>query len=199
LATRKTTVPTGDEKTKTPARRAGTATAAKSASASATKAAAKKTSTKAAAGPKKAPARKTPAKEVSARKSAPPPPAEKVAPTELELSGPSWEAARVAAEAALEKKATDVAILDVRGLTSYADFFVVASGGSDRQVSAIADSVEEKMKKAGNRPIGMEGYQQGHWVLIDFGDVIAHVFFEETRAFYDIEGLWADARRIPLE
>lgn len=112
---------------------------------------------------------------------------------------PSFEAAQIAAKAALDKKAENVVILDVRGLTSYADYFVVASGTSDRQVSAIADAIEEQMKKAGHRTIGVEGYTRGHWVLLDFGDVVAHVFYEEARAFYDIEGLWADARRIPME
>ncbi len=113
--------------------------------------------------------------------------------------GASFETAKIAANAALDKKAENVVILDVRGLTSYADYFVVASGSSDRQVTAIADSVEEKMKKSGHRTIGVEGYTRGHWVLLDFGDVVAHVFYEEARAFYDIEGLWADARRIPME
>lgn len=108
-------------------------------------------------------------------------------------------AARIAAEAALGKKAEEVMILDVRGLTTYADYFVLATGTSDRQVMAIADSIEETMKKAGHRPIGTEGYTQGHWVLIDFGDVVAHVFYEDTRNLYDIEGLWADAPRIFVE
>lgn len=118
---------------------------------------------------------------------------------DAEAVGAGLAAARIAAAAALDKKAEDVVILDVRELAGYTDYFVVASGTSDRQVSAIADSIEEKMKKAGHRPIGMEGYSKGHWVLIDFGDVVAHVFYDEARAFYDIEGLWADARRMPLE
>lgn len=113
--------------------------------------------------------------------------------------GAGLEAARIAAAAALDKKAEDVVILDVRELAGYTDYFVVASGTSDRQVSAIADSIEEQMKKAGHRPIGIEGYTRGHWVLMDFGDVVAHVFYDEARAFYDIEGLWADAARMPLE
>ena len=113
-------------------------------------------------------------------------------------NGVALAAARVAAEAALDKKAEDVVILDVRGLVSYADYFVVASGTSDRHVTAIADAVEEKMKKAGHRTIGVEGYTRGHWVLLDFGDVVAHVFYDEARAFYDFEGLWADARRVPV-
>ena len=117
----------------------------------------------------------------------------------MQEHGPSFEAAKIGAQAALDKKAEDVVILDVRGLTSYADYFVVASGTSDRQVSAIADAIEEQMKIYGHRTIGGEGYTRGHWVLLDFGDVVAHIFYEEARAFYDIEGLWADARRIPME
>lgn len=108
-------------------------------------------------------------------------------------------AAQIAAQAALDKKAEDVVILDVRGLTSYADYIVVASGGSDRQVMAIADNVDEKMRKAGTRAIGVEGYERGHWVLLDFADVVVHVFFEEARDFYDVEGLWADAPRVPVD
>lgn len=117
----------------------------------------------------------------------------------LEAPAAALAAARIAADAALDKKAENVVILDVAGLTGYADCFVIATGTSDRQVSAIADSIEEKMKKAGHRPIGVEGHGLGHWVLLDFGDVVAHVFYEEARALYDVEGLWADARRIPVE
>lgn len=108
-------------------------------------------------------------------------------------------AAKLAAQSALEKKAEEVMILDVRGLTSYADYFVLATGTSDRQVKAIADAIEEDLKKAGHRSLGVEGYERGHWVLIDFGDVVAHVFYEETRDLYDIEGLWAEAPRIFVE
>lgn len=112
---------------------------------------------------------------------------------------PALASAKQAAEAALAKKAEEVMILDVRGLTSYADYFVLATGTSDRQVMAIADSLQEEMKKAGHVCLGVEGYERGHWVLIDYGDVVVHVFYEETRDLYDIEGLWAEAPRIFLE
>ncbi len=112
---------------------------------------------------------------------------------------PAYPLARAAGAAALDKKAENVLILDVRGLTSYADFFVIASGTSDRQVQAIADSIEETLKKDGERPIGVEGQQNGHWVLIDYGDVVCHVMYEDARVLYDLEGLWADAPRITLE
>lgn len=112
---------------------------------------------------------------------------------------PALEAAKRAAESALGKKAEEVMILDVRGLTSYADYFVLATGTSDRQVMAIADAIQEDMKKAGHRSLGVEGYERGQWVLIDYGDVVAHVFYQETRDLYDIEGLWAEAPRIFVE
>jgi ribosome-associated protein len=103
--------------------------------------------------------------------------------------------ARPLAQLVLDKKALDVTILDVRGMTSYADYFVIASGESERQVVAMADSVEEKLKEQQLRPIGTEGQDTGHWVLLDYGEVVAHLFHTEQRQFYDLEGLWADAPR----
>ncbi len=102
------------------------------------------------------------------------------------------------AQAALDKKAEDVTVLDVRGLTSYADYFVVVTADSDRQASAIADHVEDTMKKAGVSKVGVEGYETGRWILVDYGDVVAHVMNRESRGFYDLEGLWADAPRFTL-
>ncbi len=102
-------------------------------------------------------------------------------------------------KAALDKKAEDVIVLDVRGLTGYADYFVLMTADSDRQASAIADHVEETMKKAGISKVGVEGYETGRWILIDYGDVVAHVMNKESRGFYDLESLWADAPRFPVE
>ncbi len=99
-------------------------------------------------------------------------------------------------QAALGKKAEGLVVLDVRGLTSIADAFVICSGRSNRQVSAIADHIERFLKKKGVRPLGVEGKGDGHWVLMDYGNVIIHVFYSETRNFYDLEGLWVDAKRI---
>lgn len=100
------------------------------------------------------------------------------------------------AELCLDKKATDVVILDVRGMTSYADYFVIASGESERQVSAIAENIETTLKhEMDARAIGTEGRETGNWVLLDFGEVVVHLFYSEQRAFYDLEGLWADAPR----
>jgi ribosome-associated protein len=99
-------------------------------------------------------------------------------------------------KAVLGKKAESVVVLDVRGLTSIADAFIICSGRSNRQVSAVADHVERFLKQEGIRPLSVEGRKEGHWVLMDYGQVIIHVFYTETRSFYDLEGLWVDAKRI---
>jgi ribosome-associated protein len=103
------------------------------------------------------------------------------------------------ANAALDKKAEDVLVLDVRGLASYADYFVLMTADSDRQASAIADHVEATMKANGHTKVGAEGYETGRWILVDYGDVLAHVMSRDTRQFYDLEGLWADAPRLTVE
>lgn len=117
-------------------------------------------------------------------------------PTELPLSEADAQANQLAhriASLALDKKGADVLILDVRGKTSYADYFVIASGDSERQVSAMAEHVETKLREDhGIRPFGTEGYERGQWVLLDFGEVVVHLLFQEARAFYDLEGLWTD-------
>ena len=99
-------------------------------------------------------------------------------------------------KAAFAMKAFDVVILDVRELASFADTFIVCSGRSHRQVSAIAEFIEHDLKKQGIHPLGVEGLREGHWVLMDYGDVVIHLFYEPVRASYDLEGLWADARVI---
>jgi len=99
-------------------------------------------------------------------------------------------------KAVLGKKAVDVVVLDVGELTSIADVFIICSGRSNRQVSAIADHIERDLKKHKIRPLSVEGANEGHWVLMDYGNVIIHVFYESARNLYDLEGLWADARRI---
>jgi ribosome-associated protein len=103
------------------------------------------------------------------------------------------------AQAGLDKKAEDVLVLDVRGLTSYADYFVLMTADSERQAGAIADAVDERLEAQGATKVGVEGYESGRWILIDYGDVVAHVFNREARGFYDLEGLWADAPRFPVE
>lgn len=99
------------------------------------------------------------------------------------------------AQLGLEKKALDVLLLDVRNLASYTDFFVLMTAESDPQLLAIADHLEMSMKAEGRRPLSIEGLRAGQWVLLDYGDVVVHAFHADARAFYDIEGLWADARR----
>ena len=99
-------------------------------------------------------------------------------------------------KAILGRKATNVVALDVADLTSYADVFILCSGRSNRQVSAIADFIKTDLKKHNIKPLSVEGTKDGHWVLLDYGHVIIHVFYEPVREFYDLEGLWADAKRI---
>ena len=106
------------------------------------------------------------------------------------------EAAKIAeqgAQAALEKKGEDVRIIDLRGRGSYADFLLVVSGQSDRQLDAIAGEIEKTLKGLGQKVVGSEGHSGGRWILIDFGDLVVHVFHVEERGHYDLEGLWADA------
>lgn len=110
----------------------------------------------------------------------------------------SAEKTRIVLEAALDVKAEDVVALDVSELSSFADVFVVCTGRSDRQVRAIAESIEKAAKRAGAAPLGVEGYAEGVWVLLDLDDVIVHVFTPDAREHYDIERLWSDAPRIPL-
>lgn len=102
-------------------------------------------------------------------------------------------------EAALEKKAGDLIALDVRNITSFTDVFIICSGRSNRQVSAIAEHIHMNLKKHGIRPLSIEGLKEGHWVLLDYGHVIIHVFYEPVRKFYDLEGLWSDAGKISIE
>jgi len=102
------------------------------------------------------------------------------------------------AEAALDRKAVDLVALDVSGLTSYADTFIIATATSDRHARAIADAIREAEAVIGAKPLGVEGYDEARWVLIDLGDVIVHVFLAEVREAYDLERLWSDAQPIPL-
>jgi ribosome-associated protein len=106
--------------------------------------------------------------------------------------------ATAVAVAALDKKAMGVEILDVAGKVDYADFLVVMTGRSDRHAQAIAQGIEEDLKKKGVRATSVEGLPHGTWVLMDFGDVVVHVFQHDTRQLYDIEGLWLDAARLPV-
>jgi ribosome-associated protein len=110
----------------------------------------------------------------------------------------SWQKALLCAQAALDKKAYDLLILEVSALTSFADYFVLCTGRSDIQVQAISRAIEEELAKANIRPLAIEGYTHGQWVLIDCGDVVVHIFYENVREFYNLEGLWMQALRRQL-
>jgi ribosome-associated protein len=110
----------------------------------------------------------------------------------------SWEKALLLTRFALDKKACDLIVLDVHEHTSIADYFIVCSGRSDRQVQSIAQGIEENAAEEGLRPYAVEGAQRGHWALIDFSDVIVHVFYEPLREFYDLDGLWGQAPKAKL-
>ncbi|MBA4421511.1 MAG: ribosome silencing factor [Syntrophus sp. (in: bacteria)] len=98
--------------------------------------------------------------------------------------------------ASLEKKAKDLVILNVKEISAFADYFIICSGTSDRQVRAIADAIQEKLKPAEILPLGVEGATAGQWVLMDYDDVIIHIFLETIRSFYDLERLWSEAPRM---
>jgi len=115
------------------------------------------------------------------------------------LSADRIEKARAAAEAALARKAENLSLLDVREVSSFADTFLIVSGRSDRQVRAIADAIRESLAALGERPLGVEGYEEGRWVLLDFGDLVAHVFVPELREYYDLDRLWGDAADLAAE
>lgn len=110
----------------------------------------------------------------------------------------SWDKALLLTRFALEKKARDLVVLEVRELTSIADYFIICSGSSDRQVQSIAQGIDENLSEAGHSPLSVEGAHRGHWVLMDFSDVIVHIFYEPVREFYDLEGLWGHAPRVEL-
>ena len=102
-------------------------------------------------------------------------------------------------KAALDRKALGLVVLDVQQLTSVADVFIICHGRSNRQVAAIAEYIQAYLKKHQIKPLSVEGMKEGHWVLLDYGHVIIHVFYESVRWFYDLEGLWIDAKRIKTE
>ena len=111
---------------------------------------------------------------------------------------PAPDLLRVAAEAAASKKAIDLVGLDLSGLDGVADYFLICSGSSEPQVKAIAEAVEEKLRERGAKPWHVEGREFRRWVLLDFVDVVVHVFHEKTREYYLLERLWGDARRVDL-
>ena len=107
--------------------------------------------------------------------------------------------AQFALHCASEKKANDIVVLDLRDITSFTEFFLSANGTNQRQVQAIADEINQKLRKEMNTKVTRaEGYQSGEWVLLDYGDFIVHIFNTKSRTFYDLERLWRDAKRVDL-
>jgi len=109
------------------------------------------------------------------------------------------EPLRTAARAAADKKAFQIVGLGVSDLTSYTDSLLICSAGSDRQVAAIADEVQRQLKEAGRRPLHVEGERRSDWVLLDYGEFVIHVFTEERRAYYGLDGLWSDAPKLDAD
>ncbi len=107
--------------------------------------------------------------------------------------------ARICVNIILERKASDLVLFEVGKLTSISDYFLVASGKSSRQVQAIAQHLRRRMKDEGFTLFGCEGEKDGHWVLLDYGDLVVHLFYEPVREFYDLEGLWIEAPRVEAE
>lgn len=109
-----------------------------------------------------------------------------------------FEQVKAAARAADEKKAKDVLVLRLSAITEFTDYFIICSGNSTRQTQAIADAVTEELKKVKTRPMHTEGYNNGEWILIDYGAFVVHIFTDESRRFYDLERLWRDAERVEV-
>lgn len=115
-----------------------------------------------------------------------------------EKEAESRQRALLCVNAALEKKARDLIVLNVSEISAFADYFIICSGTSDRQVRAIAGSIQENLKKAGIMALGVEGDEAARWILLDYDDVIIHVFLESARTFYDLERLWSEAPRMAV-
>jgi ribosome-associated protein len=107
--------------------------------------------------------------------------------------------ARLGARAALEKKAEDLVVLDLQGISTVADFFLICSGRSTSQIQAIAEAIDEQLGEAGVNPVHREGVPESGWLLVDYGDLVVHVFLGETRRFYALERLWGDAPLLSVE
>ena len=108
---------------------------------------------------------------------------------------PNW---LTAARAAASKKALDVQVLDLREVTSFADFFIVCSGANPRQIQAISEEIGLQLKERGEYPLSVEGFENADWILTDYGDYLIHVFSEKARAYYDLERLWRHAKTVEI-
>ena len=116
--------------------------------------------------------------------------------TQPRAATPTW---LVAVRAAESKKATDIRVLDLTGITSFADFFVICTGANQRQIQAISDEVNLQLKQqASDLPLSVEGYNQAEWVLADYGDLLVHIFSPKAREYYDLERLWRSAKTVAI-
>ena len=114
---------------------------------------------------------------------------------ETSQQDPAW---LTAVRAADSRKAQDIKVLDLSGITSFTDFFVICSGSNSRQIQAIADEVSQRLKKRGELPISLEGYEQAEWILMDYADFIVHIFSAKAREYYDLERLWRQAKDVEI-
>ena len=111
----------------------------------------------------------------------------------------SREIAKIAYDALEDKKAVDIRIIDISKISVLADYFIIAGANNEKQVKAIADNVEEKLGKAGCTPKGVEGYNSANWILMDYADVIIHIFNQEQRLFYDLERIWTEGNIVEAD
>ncbi|NDG84292.1 MAG: ribosome silencing factor [Proteobacteria bacterium] len=118
--------------------------------------------------------------------------------TVIEVEEESLAKAFLSVQSAANKKAENIKILDLKELSSFTEYFMISSGMSDRQVQAIADSIVIDLKESGFAPISVEGYREGRWIIIDYGDCVMHVFLDALRDFYNLEQLWTHAKRVPI-
>lgn len=106
------------------------------------------------------------------------------------------EMTKIACKALEDKKAEDIRVIDISGVSVLADYFIIANGNNENQVKALVDNVQEELFKAGHEAKQVEGYRSANWILLDYGDIIVHVFSKEDRLFYDLERIWRDGKTI---
>ena len=111
----------------------------------------------------------------------------------------SKEMAKLTIDALEDKKANDIRVIDIAGVSVIADYFVIASGSNTNQVQAMADNVREALGRAGHEPRQVEGYGSANWILMDYNDIIVHIFSDESRTFYDLERIWRDGQEVSVE
>ena len=112
-----------------------------------------------------------------------------------EPDSPLWEAV----EAAFDKNAQEITVLDLREVASFTDYFLICTGGSSRQIQTVSDEITRRLGLAGLHPLHVEGYNHAEWILMDYVDFLVHIFSERARTFYDLDRLWRTARRVPIE